>query len=136
MILVDTSYLVALALPRDQLHARAFAWSQTIRTRLVVTEYVLWECVNFFSDQMNRARAETVVSHISDHAQYELIPATRGLFLRGYELHRNRPDKSWSLTDCISFLVMSQRRMQSALTYDLHFEQAGFEALLRRDTAH
>ncbi len=42
-------------------------------------------------------------------------------------------DQEWSLTDCISFIVMQQRGISPALTYDHHFEQAGFEALLRRD---
>jgi len=43
-------------------------------------------------------------------------------------LHNSRPDKHWSLTDCISFVVMQQRGLQRALAYDHHFEQAGFEA--------
>jgi uncharacterized protein len=42
-------------------------------------------------------------------------------------------DKSWSLTDCISFAVMNDRGITRAMAYDHHFEQAGFEALLRRD---
>lgn len=48
-------------------------------------------------------------------------------------MHRERPDKEWSLTDCISFALMGERRIQRALAYDHHFEQAGFEALLRKD---
>jgi predicted nucleic acid-binding protein len=42
-----------------------------------------------------------------------------------------RPDKDWSLVDCISFVVMKQRRLKDALTTDRHFEQAGFRALRR-----
>ena len=42
-----------------------------------------------------------------------------------------RPDKDWSLTDCISFVVMQERNIQDALTADHHFEQAGFVALLK-----
>jgi predicted nucleic acid-binding protein len=49
---------------------------------------------------------------------------------RGVELYNHRPDKSWSLTDCISFAVMRQRGITDALTGDRHFEQAGFNALL------
>ncbi len=47
--------------------------------------------------------------------------------------HQARPDKEWSLTDCISFVVMQGRGLSRALAYDHHFEQAGFEPLLRRD---
>jgi predicted nucleic acid-binding protein len=53
------------------------------------------------------------------------------LFKRGVELFRTRRDKEWSLTDCISFLVMQQRGISDALTHDHHFEQAGFTILLR-----
>jgi predicted nucleic acid-binding protein len=46
-------------------------------------------------------------------------------------LYHLRPDKQWSLTDCISFLVMSEEGITEALTADHHFEQAGFVALLK-----
>jgi hypothetical protein len=44
---------------------------------------------------------------------------------------RDRPDKDWSLTDCISFVVMEDENIKEALTADHHFEQAGFVALLK-----
>jgi predicted nucleic acid-binding protein len=46
------------------------------------------------------------------------------------DLYRNRADKNWSLTDCISFVVMKRKGITEALTGDHHFEQAGFKALL------
>ena len=45
-------------------------------------------------------------------------------------LYSRRPDKEWSLTDCISFVVMSDEGLTEALTGDHHFEQAGFTPLL------
>lgn len=53
------------------------------------------------------------------------------LWRRGLGLYAARPDKAWSLTDCISFVVMTDRGLTEALTGDHHFEQAGFRALLR-----
>ena len=55
------------------------------------------------------------------------------LHAAGLELHRRREDKGWSLTDCISFVGMARQQTSRALTHDHHFEQAGFEALLRSD---
>jgi predicted nucleic acid-binding protein len=46
------------------------------------------------------------------------------------ELYRSRYDKPWSLTDCISFVVMADEGLTEALTGDRHFEQAGFKAML------
>jgi predicted nucleic acid-binding protein len=53
------------------------------------------------------------------------------LFSRGHQLFIDRPDKTWGLTDCISFALMQERNIRDALTADRHFEQAGFVALLR-----
>ena len=53
------------------------------------------------------------------------------LFHRARELFRERPDKQWGITDCISFVVMQEHDVTEALTADQHFEQAGHRALLR-----
>jgi predicted nucleic acid-binding protein len=42
MIFVDTSYLLALVNPRDELHPRAQAWANALNEPLLLTEYVLW----------------------------------------------------------------------------------------------
>jgi predicted nucleic acid-binding protein len=60
-----------------------------------------------------------------------LLASDSGTWRRGCELYDARPDKEWSLTDCISFVVMRDRGIEQALTGDEHFEQAGFAALLR-----
>ena len=59
------------------------------------------------------------------------MPASHSLFQEGVQLYNARPDKDWSLTDCISFVVMQEHGLTDALTGDHHFEQAGFTALLK-----
>ena len=59
------------------------------------------------------------------------MPASRRLFTRGLALYKERTDKEWSLTDCISFVIMRDLKLSAALTADRHFEQAGFMALLK-----
>ena len=54
------------------------------------------------------------------------------LYDAGLRLYADRLDKNWSVTDCISFLAMRERRIVEALTTDHHFEQAGFVALLKQ----
>ncbi len=61
-----------------------------------------------------------------------LIEPDPALWRRGLALYRTRPDKACSLTDCISFIVMTDHGLTDALTGDHHFEQAGFRALLRQ----
>jgi predicted nucleic acid-binding protein len=67
------------------------------------------------------------------HPHPAAASAAQPLFQAGLELHRDRPDKEWSLTDYISCVVMRQRGITQALAFDRQFEQADFEALLRRD---
>ena len=59
-----------------------------------------------------------------------IVPVTALLFAEGVKLYARRPDKEWTLTDCISFVVMQQTGISRALTGDRHFEQAGFQTLL------
>ena len=60
----------------------------------------------------------------------EVIPPSDNQFQAGADLHATRPDKSWSLTDCISFVIMLERGLSDALTTDHHFAQAGFCVLM------
>ena len=129
MILVDTGFLLALAQPSDSLHERARAWADAISEPLLVTEYVLWETVNGLSKPIDRPKAHLSVEHIRSSPRWELLPASNDLFEAGLRLHRQREDKAWSLTDCVSFFVMNERNLRQALTPDHHFEQAGFTRL-------
>jgi uncharacterized protein len=135
MILLDTGYFVALFSPDDDLHERAVAWSLQLSEPMLVTEYVLWECVNTFSRPKDRASAHALIEHVQSDPMCELVHASPELFAAGLRLHRERPDKEWSLTDCVSFYLMQERGVTRALAYDIHFQQAGFEALLRCEPA-
>jgi predicted nucleic acid-binding protein len=133
MILLDTGFFIALFTPDDDLYERAAAWSLQLNEPLLVTEYVLLECVNSFSTAKDRPSAHALIEHVRSDPACEVVQASPQLFEAGLRLHRERPDKEWSLTDCISFAIMGERSIQRALAYDHHFEQAGFEALLRKD---
>lgn len=60
----------------------------------------------------------------------QLVHVDAGLWQRGWQFFLDRPDKDWSLTDCISFLVMQDRKLRRVFTSDHHFEQVGFEKLM------
>jgi predicted nucleic acid-binding protein len=133
MILADTGYFIALAKPKDSLHDRAAAWSAQIHEALLVTEYALWETVNYLSFPQDLPKAYILAQHVMNGSAIEFVDASPDLLKAGLEFHRARSDKEWSLTDCISFHLMAVRGITRALAYDLHFQQAGFQALLRQD---
>lgn len=133
MILIDTGYLVAMLRPTDELHRRALAWSQVLRDRFMVTEQVLWETVNQLSAPPERPTVHRMLAEVQADAGCQIVHASPKLLDAGIRLHRERADKAWSLTDCISFHVMREHGITRALAHDHHYEQAGFEALLRRE---
>jgi hypothetical protein len=78
----------------------------------------------------NRGAFARLVARLQADPENELVPPSIELMARGIQLYDERPDKKWSLTDCISFVVMQDRGITEALTGDHHFEQAGFKILL------
>ena len=131
-VFVDTGFFVALASQNDQHHAAATALASRFGsgTRLVTTRAVCLEIGNTFSSAQHRAKAVELLTGIAKDSRFEIVPLSEELYREGMELFSARPDKNWSLTDCVSFLVMQNRRIRVALTPDKHFRQAGFESLL------
>lgn len=131
MIFLDTSYLVGLTMPSDALHGIALAWSEVLSGPFLTTEFVLVEVVNMLSAPAHRPRVDGLVKSLYANRTIRVEPASSEWFQKGMQLHAARPDKSWSLTDCVSFAVMREVPATDALTHDRHFEQAGFRSLLR-----
>lgn len=126
----DSSFWIALIDRRDAHHSKAVQCSTTIAGRIVTTEAVLLETVNTFSRPDWREKVIRLVDHIVARDDIEIVPFSNSLWERGWKLFRDRRDKAWSLTDCISFGLMEERGVDEALSADSHFKQAGFRALL------
>jgi predicted nucleic acid-binding protein len=127
----DTSYFVAFAGPSDRFHAQAVDWSAKWRGRIVTTEYILVETGSMLSRPEDRPTFVNLDRDLESDPAVQVVPASQALFRSGFDLFAARPDKEWSLVDCISIIIMKQRRLREALTTDRHFVQAGFRALLR-----
>jgi uncharacterized protein len=129
----DTSYWMALSRKRDQYHGRAIAWNQFViraRCSIVTTESVLWEWLNGLSDLSTRGVAAEGYRRAHADARIEVVSFQPELIDSSVHLYRMRSDKDWSLTDCLSFVVMERRHLTEALTTDGHFEQAGLKAIM------
>jgi hypothetical protein len=126
----DTSFWVALIDQRDVYHPIAIEWSRKISGNIVTTQAVVLETANTFSRPQWRAKSIELIDRIFARDDIEVLPLSGTIWDFGWTLYRNRKDKSWSLTDCISFEVMRDRGLTEALAADSHFRQAGFHALL------
>jgi len=101
---------------------------------LVTTRTVLVEIGNALSKPRYRPAAVRLLYALEADPTVEIIPLSEQLYVQAFQLYRERPDKEWGLTDCISFVVMQEHGMTDALTTDEHFQQAGFRVLLREDS--
>ena len=108
---------------------------RTVTQTIITTDAVILETFNGLSAPGIRSECHRIMSGLLNRPTMQTLPLSRELLQQGQQLHLNRQDKDWSLTDCISFVVMNEQSITSALAYDHHFEQAGFDPLLRRKPA-
>ncbi|MCA2643407.1 MAG: type II toxin-antitoxin system VapC family toxin [Microcystis aeruginosa Ma_QC_Ch_20071001_S25] len=104
-IFADTFYWVALINPQDNWHQRAREVTSSLKNvKLVTTDEVLVELLNFMSVRGVNRKRRTVefIDDLLQNPRLQVIPQNRESFLQGFELYRRRPDKEYSLTDCIS----------------------------------
>lgn len=128
-IFVDTGYLLALELANDINHHAALQhWQRVVKALppLITTSYVFDEVMTFFNSRGFHAKAVQVGNNLLRSPSMHLIHVDEYLFYEGWDYFKNHQDKEYSLTDCISFLVMQQYGISIAYTFDKHFVQAGF----------
>ena len=130
-VFADTSFYQALLNTKDHWHKAALDLSNELHRPVVTSEYVLCELGALMSRGPLRALFLELLNELRAAPQIETIPATHEHFEAGTGLFAKRPDKGWSLIDCISFTLMRKRGIKEALTSDHHFEQAGFSVLLK-----
>ena len=129
-LFADTFYYLALLSRDDATHERAVEVSRAVLADTVTTAWVLTEVADALAAPAQRGAFLTLLNSLRADPNVVIIPPSNDLFQRGISLYGERLDKDWSLTDCISFVVMRDHGMAEALTGDHHFEQAGFRILL------
>lgn len=123
----DAWYFIALLEPRDTHHRNARRLSQQVHGQHVVThDGVLTEVLTYFAEEDQRARSLAVQAVRNVLAELDVRFSDRELFLRAVDRYDRRLDKHYSLTDCMSMVVMEDRGIRHILTNDHHFTQAGF----------
>jgi predicted nucleic acid-binding protein len=131
LVFADTFYYFALLNPDDEMHEAAVAFTAAFAGTMVTTAWVLTELGDGLARVPNRALFLGLVAQLRSDGDVFIVSPDAELFEKGLELYSRRPDKDWSLTDCISFAVMQNKSITDALTGDHHFEQAGFKILLK-----
>lgn len=135
-VFLDTAYAIALAASSDQHHQKAVQVAielEANQTKLVTTRAIVLEIGNALAKRRYRQAATQLLTALETDPLVEIIPISEALYQRSFQLYAQRTDKDWGIIDCISFVVMQEQGLTDALTTDVHFQQAGFRALLRED---
>jgi len=97
----------------------------------ITTSSIIEETANALSNPKFRESVKTFYRNIRRSPRVTILHVDPELWEKGWRLFSNRDDKYWSFTDCVSFVVMNERRIKNALTSDKHFIQAGFSAMMQ-----
>jgi uncharacterized protein len=131
-VFADSFYFFALLNPKDPAHAQAVAFTKEYTGLTITTGWILTELGDGWAKPTSwRSVFVRLQEELRNNSSVTVIPFTDHLMQEGTGLYKQRFDKEWSLTDCISFIVMQREGIRDALTGDRHFEQAGFVALLK-----
>ena len=132
-VFLDTGYIIALEDADDENHSAAIRHREGLMRMppssladLTTTSYVVDEVVTFFNARGQHAKAVELGKTLLSSPSVTMIHVGEDLLRRGFDLLRERPDKRYSVTDCVSFVVMRERGIATAFAFDRHFEQEGF----------
>lgn len=129
---LDTGYIIALEAADDQRHPDAVKHWQSLSSslpRLVTTSFVLDEVTTFLNSRNQHAKAVEVGNRLMGSPSVQFVHVDEALFYEGWRYFEQHTDKAYSLTDCISFVLMDRLGLRTALAFDKHFAQAGFQIL-------
>lgn len=133
-VFVDTAAWLALVNKSDVAHQKA----RTVRDALlkvhiqfVVTNYVMVEIANALCKVPQRETAVKLINSIEMTKNIQIVEIDKEIYKEAWQVYSTYLDKDWSLTDCMSFVVMREKGITEAFTTDKHFEQAGFNILLK-----
>jgi len=130
VVFADTFYFLALTSAKDPAHSEAVDYTRNSSAQLVTTGWVILELADAMAQPNRRRQFQDLYRSLQEDPLCRIIPVNEATFEEGLKRFFERPDKGWSLTDCLSFVVMESEGIQEALTGDRHFAQAGFVTLL------
>jgi Predicted nucleic acid-binding protein, contains PIN domain len=123
-VFADTGFFLALVNARDQYHQAATSLNASLVTPLLTTAWVLLEFANAIATSRARSEFGSTLARLRSERGAEIIPPSPELFDRGCELYTSRSDKEWSLTDCISFVVMKGSRREADKSNAIRYQRA------------
>lgn len=133
IIFLDTSYLIALINKKDELHEVAIDAAKQFHGPFLTTQLIFVEIANSLCLPAQRPLAISTIEKIQNDPLTTIVSLSAERFKKAFSLFKRRPDKSWGMIDCFSFMSMDEFNIKQALTFDEHFRQAGYSVPLLKD---
>lgn len=130
-VFVDTGAWIAMAIEKDQLHARAAAFgAELARTRvpLVTTNYVLSESYTRVLYEVGHAQAmafDEKIQQLLSSRRLKLTWVSPQIHAQGLDIFRKYSDQTFSMTDCTSFVVARHQSLREVFGFDQSFSVMG-----------
>jgi predicted nucleic acid-binding protein len=131
---MDTAGLIALGNKQDTFHEKSWEIQRKLvlgNASFMCSDFVIVEFCNAFSKVKLRETAVKMVKSIYESERWEIVPVSDSLMRKSFNLFEQMQDKEWGLVDCSSIILSRERKLSMIFTTDKHFEQAGFEILLK-----
>lgn len=131
---VDSVGWIALLNADDELHQKTASLYKELMLAgimFMTSTAVINEVANSLCKPKYRDAVIEFYKRLLNSQRIKTVFVDKSLWSQGWRLFEDRPDKSWSLTDCISMEIMSKYQLRDIITNDIHFSQGGYNALLR-----
>ncbi len=133
MIFVDTSAWYAVEVEDDVNHEKACKFLSLIASGKygisITTDYVLDETLTLLRSRRDLTSATTFMDKIKKSSSVRVFWIDENLFEKALNIFQKSNHKSWSFTDCTSFVLMRELSISEAFTFDSHFREAAFLGL-------
>ena len=129
-LFVDTSAWLALNDRNDQYYSRAVTKSTEIkkhRIELITSEYIIDESITLIRYRVSHQAAVIFGNSLLDSNIVRIEDVNAEDRLKAWEMFKKFEDKELSFTDCTSFVLMKNLRLQKAFTFDEHFRAMRLE---------
>jgi uncharacterized protein len=126
---IDTSFIIALESVSDVNHLQSLIIWNNLHLQTdtyLITDYILDEILTFFNTKGFHNKAIEIVENIQNSAKIEILQIDKKIFDNAFQFLKKSKDKTYSFTDCTSFVIMHKNKISNALSFDKHFIQAGF----------
>jgi len=133
-IFVDTFAFISLFNEDDHYHKKSSEINNYYLEHgvyYVTTNFVLDESITLLRRYLNHSAVVQFYKTVKSSNVFEFIHITEHIENTAWNIFEKYSDKDFSFTDCTSFAVMNDNKINKVFTHDHHFEQMGFEILIK-----